>query len=100
MASKPLLYALSDLHLQAPIEPFLFTRLKETIFGKVAAEAFEQGATLLLAGDVFDLTGMTPPPHGLGAFFKQIGLTVATALELPDVPGQLTALQDTFPAVF
>jgi hypothetical protein len=100
LPSKPALYALSDLHLQAPIEPFLFTRLKETIFVKVATEAFEQGATLLLAGDVFDLTGMTPPPHGLGAFFKRIGLLVATAPELPDVHGQLAALQDTFPAFF
>jgi UDP-2,3-diacylglucosamine pyrophosphatase LpxH len=100
ITSKPVLYALSDLHLQTPIEPFLFTRLKETIFVKVAAEAFEQGATLLLAGDVFDLTGMTPPPHGLRKFFKNVGLNVATAPELADVRDQLAALQATFPAFF
>jgi UDP-2,3-diacylglucosamine pyrophosphatase LpxH len=98
--SKPILYALSDLHLQAPIEPFLFTTLKETIFVKVAAEALGQGATFLLAGDVFDLTGMTPPPHGLAEFFKTAGVAMATAPEPPDVRGQLAALQATFPAFF
>lgn len=94
------LYALSDLHLQAPIEPFLFTEAKEAIFVRVAAEAHDAGARLLLGGDAFDLTGMTRPPNGLRAFFEDLGLAPAARPAHHGVASQLAALQQAFPALF
>jgi UDP-2,3-diacylglucosamine pyrophosphatase LpxH len=94
------LYALSDLHLQAPIEPFLFTEAKEAIFVRVAAEAHDTGARLLIGGDAFDLTGMTPPPNGLRAFFEVLGLTLPARPTHRGVAAQLAALEQAFPALF
>src|SRR5580658_3796966 len=62
-------YCVSDLHLHSEDQPFLFTPRKEAIFAHVAGEVAARGAEMVLAGDIFDLTGMTPPPEGLGAFF-------------------------------
>jgi UDP-2,3-diacylglucosamine pyrophosphatase LpxH len=97
---KPILYALSDLHLQAPVEPFLFTKEKEDIFVRVASEADEAGATLLLAGDVFDLTGMTPPPKGLARFFRSAGVPAPPAPLAVDPSAQIERLKETFTDFF
>jgi UDP-2,3-diacylglucosamine pyrophosphatase LpxH len=100
-------FAVSDLHLHDDPQPFLFTDQKQAIFVSLAEEALTSGATLLLAGDVLDLTGMNPPRQGLFEFFKQV--LPATALEHPEVIAamkwreldeQFAAVRVRFPAFF
>jgi UDP-2,3-diacylglucosamine pyrophosphatase LpxH len=90
----------SDLHLQDRDEPFLFNETKEKVFALVAAEAFETGATLVLSGDVFDLTGMTPPAKGLDDFFGKVAPDAPRRTSLSGLAAQLTALQGRFPSFF
>jgi UDP-2,3-diacylglucosamine pyrophosphatase LpxH len=93
------IYCVSDLHIQHRDEPFLFTKEKERVFVAMAAEALARDATLLLAGDIFDFTGMTPPARGLEDFFKRVG--GKPRQEAPrDVDAQLGALRDHFPLLF
>jgi UDP-2,3-diacylglucosamine pyrophosphatase LpxH len=92
------IYAMSDLHLQAPVEPFLFTHEKEATFIRVAEEALVNGATLLLAGDVFDLTAMTPP-DGLARFYDRVGITRTPPSAL-GVGEQIGALKSEFGQMF
>ena len=66
------LYCLSDLHLHDTRQRFLFTDDKEAAFVRMANEARDVGATLLFAGDLFDLTGMQPPAKGLEDFFAGV----------------------------
>lgn len=63
-------YCLSDLHLHDTQRRFLFSKEKEGTFARVAKEALATGATMIFAGDVFDLTGMQPPQTGLRSFFE------------------------------
>ncbi len=95
-----LVYALSDLHLQAPVAGHLFTHEKEDVFVRVAEEAFGVGATLLLAGDVFDFTGMTPPLYGVAEFFAKVAPHVTVPAAPIDVESQMAALVAEFPRFF
>jgi UDP-2,3-diacylglucosamine pyrophosphatase LpxH len=96
--TDPMIYAMSDLHLQAPVEPFLFTKAKEAIFAQVAEEVLASGSTLLLAGDVFDLTGMTLP-SGLKEFYAAIGIPGEPPEDVA-VTEQIAALARAFPDMF
>jgi UDP-2,3-diacylglucosamine pyrophosphatase LpxH len=100
MSTDQKLYALSDLHLQADHNRYLFTDAKQRVFVRVANEALAQGATLLLAGDVFDLTGMTPPRAGLDAFFSAQGLAVPKLPTAMEVGPAMQALRARFPDFF
>jgi UDP-2,3-diacylglucosamine pyrophosphatase LpxH len=100
MSTERKLYALSDLHLQADHRLFLFTDIKEQTFVRIADEVLADEATFLLAGDVFDLTGMTPPRTGLAAFFSALGLPVPPPPGAPDAGSQVRALHDRFPDFF
>lgn len=95
-----LVYALSDLHLQAPVADHLFTHQKEDVFVRVAEEALGAGATLLLAGDVFDFTGMTPPRQGLREFFAKVAPDAVAPAAVLDVASQMRALVAEFPRFF
>ncbi len=94
------LYALSDLHLQADPQPFLFTDAKQAVFVRVADEALAADATLLLAGDVFDLTGMTQPRVGLDEFFRTLRVGVPLLPTHADAGAQVRALKARFPEFF
>jgi UDP-2,3-diacylglucosamine pyrophosphatase LpxH len=100
MSTERKLYALSDLHLQADHPLFLFTDMKEQTFVRIADEVLAADGTFLLAGDVFDLTGMTPPRTGLAAFFTTLGLKVPPAPGAPDEGSQVRAIHDRFPDFF
>ena len=49
---------------------FLFNAEKEWIFVRLARAAIERGARLVLNGDIFDLTGMTPCRVGQARLFR------------------------------
>jgi UDP-2,3-diacylglucosamine pyrophosphatase LpxH len=100
MATDQTLYAFSDLHLQPDENRYLFTDAKQRVFVRVANEAIARGATLLLAGDVFDLTGMTPPHTGLDKFFSAQALAVPKLPTAIDVGSQLQALHARYPDFF
>jgi UDP-2,3-diacylglucosamine pyrophosphatase LpxH len=93
-------YCLSDLHLQDQDEPFLFTAEKEKVFARVCQEALDTGATLVLSGDVFDLTGMTPPAQGLAEFFSKVAPTARRRPTATGVSAQIQSLHGRFPSFF
>jgi len=63
------LYIASDFHIHDDDPPRLYTRAKEALFLRVVDDVVQTKATLLLAGDILDLTGMQPPAKGLAEFF-------------------------------
>jgi UDP-2,3-diacylglucosamine pyrophosphatase LpxH len=95
------LYCLSDLHLHDTRERFLFTRSKENAFVKMANEARDAGASVLFAGDVFDLTGMQPPEKGLDEFFA--GVVPGKTIEVParrSLGARIRGVIDRYPRFF
>ena len=76
------LWVLSDLHLgDATVAPmFHEERQGKAIEALCARIEAEGNGELVLLGDVFDLTGMTPPKRGLPAFARKMGIA------LPDPP--------------
>jgi hypothetical protein len=91
-------YVASDFHIHDIDNPWLFTPAKERIFIAVATEALDAGGALLLAGDIFDLTGMQPPVNGLTEFFDKAAPGKAVPLS-PARPlaRRLQAAIDRFP---
>ena len=65
------IYVVSDLHLFDRQESFLFNQKKEKIFCDLTDQILAEGSTLVLNGDIFDLTGMTPCRRGHREFFNE-----------------------------
>jgi UDP-2,3-diacylglucosamine pyrophosphatase LpxH len=82
-------YVASDFHIHDTDNPWLFTRAKALVFAAVAKEALDTGGALLLAGDVFDLTGMQPPQSGLMEFFAN----AAPGKTVQQVPARSLAMR-------
>jgi UDP-2,3-diacylglucosamine pyrophosphatase LpxH len=70
-------YVISDLHLHEDSDARLFRDDRQ---GRAIAALCEriarEGAELILLGDVFDLTAMTPPEKGLKRFFESLNVEV------------------------
>jgi len=68
-------YVISDLHLDENEDARLF---RDDWQGRALASLCEQiardGAELVLLGDIFDLTAMTPPKKGLRHFFASLAV--------------------------
>lgn len=64
-------FVISDLHLMDRQEPFLFNSEKELAFAQLCQE-MKSSDQLVLAGDIFDLTGMTPCRLGQLKFFQEV----------------------------
>ena len=64
-------FVISDLHLMDRQEPFLFNAKKELAFEKLCQQ-MKPSDQLILAGDIFDLTGMTPCRVGQAEFFQEV----------------------------
>ena len=102
-----LVYALSDLHLHSEEQPFLFGSEKEALFSRVVSEVLEEGASLLIAGDWIDFTGMHSPIHGHREFFEEIfpaaelrNPIVESALKRRRILEELRAVRTRFPHFF
>src|SRR2546423_6939618 len=71
-------YVISDLHLDENDDARLFRDDRQ---GRALASLCEQiahdGAELVLLGDIFDLTAMTPPERGLRRFFARLAVEAA-----------------------
>jgi UDP-2,3-diacylglucosamine pyrophosphatase LpxH len=77
-------YVLSDLHLDEDVEAGLFRddrqgRALASLCERIAREDGE----LILLGDIFELTGMTPPERGLKRFFKKLGVDMEVPARRP-----------------
>ncbi|GAC1538189.1 MAG: hypothetical protein NVS3B10_29490 [Polyangiales bacterium] len=72
------LWVLSDLHLgdDTVVPMFHEDRQGETIERLCARIEAERDGELVLLGDVFDLTGMTPPPASVKKFGRKLGVTL------------------------
>jgi UDP-2,3-diacylglucosamine pyrophosphatase LpxH len=70
-------YVVSDLHLDEDGDLGLFRDERQ---GRALAALCEriarEGAELVLLGDIFELTGMTPPDRGLSRFFERLEVDV------------------------
>ena len=64
-------FIISDLHLMNRPEAYLFDHAKEKAFVRLAHHVRAENGTLVLAGDIFDLTGMTPCRVGVEDFFGE-----------------------------
>lgn len=99
-------YVVSDLHLMDHQEDFLFNAEKEKAFAALC-EALEPADALILAGDIFDLTGMTPCRYGQKEFFdevvpaeKQIPELIERASQFRSTLDLLSSTQKAFPQFF
>ena len=100
-------YFLSDLHLHDAEQRYLFSAEKESAFVCLAKEIHERAGEMVLAGDIFDLTGMTPPLRGLDLFFAEVlppeaqrRPEVIRASVHRSIPEMLEALKASFPRFF
>jgi UDP-2,3-diacylglucosamine pyrophosphatase LpxH len=64
-------FIVSDLHLVDHEQSFMFNSRKERVFVKLVDEILAREATLVCAGDIFDLTSMTPCRFGMREFFNE-----------------------------
>lgn len=64
-------YVVSDLHLMDRQEDYLFNQEKEKAF-VLLCQSLKPTDQLILAGDIFDLTGMTPCRYGQKEFFDEV----------------------------
>ena len=65
-------YVASDLHLDEEGEARLFDDGRQGRHLAGLCRKLRDGDELILLGDVFDFTAMTPPPRGLGRFFEKL----------------------------
>ncbi len=84
-------FVISDLHLMDRQEPFLFNTEKELAFAHLCQE-MKSSDRLILAGDIFDLTGMTPCRHGQLEFFQEV---VAPELQDPVLIQKCSEIRST-----
>ena len=79
------LYVASDLHLDEEGEARLFDDGRQGKQLEALCQKLRDGDELILLGDVFDFTAMTPPPKGLERFFKALDVpyTPVSRRELP-----------------
>lgn len=75
------LWVLSDLHLaDASVAPMFHEERQGAALASLCERvASEKDGELVLLGDVFDLTAMNPPEHGLPAFQRKLGYSADTA---------------------
>ncbi len=99
-------FVVSDLHLMDRVEPFLFNREKEKAFTQLC-RALSAKDKLILAGDIFDLTGMTPCKIGQEQFFnfvvpedRQDKALIKSCSEIRTTEDLLMATKKIFPAFF
>jgi UDP-2,3-diacylglucosamine pyrophosphatase LpxH len=79
-----ILWVLSDLHLSDDSVSPMFDEDRQGVALERLCERVEaEKGELILLGDVFDLTAMTPPPRGLPAFGRKMGLAMGEAPERP-----------------
>jgi UDP-2,3-diacylglucosamine pyrophosphatase LpxH len=64
-------FIISDLHLMDREEAFLFNRKKEIAFCALVENVLRASGQLILAGDIFDFTGLTPCLKGQVEFFRE-----------------------------
>ena len=70
-------YVVSDLHLDEDGESRLFRDDRQgTALASLCERIAREHAELVLLGDVFELTGMTPPERGLEHFFAKLHVDV------------------------
>jgi UDP-2,3-diacylglucosamine pyrophosphatase LpxH len=95
-------YITSDLHLHDDEQPYLFTDAKQAIFVQMAEEILANGSTLVLAGDVLDLTGLQPPAKGMADFFAKAlpGQPAPPAVAQRSVTERVHAIRARFPKFF
>jgi UDP-2,3-diacylglucosamine pyrophosphatase LpxH len=66
-------YVISDLHLDGERESLLFHDERQGVgLASLCERIARENAELVLLGDIFELTGMTPPDRGLERFFKKL----------------------------
>ena len=71
------LYVLSDLHLDEGGESHLFRDERQgAALASLCERVAREDAELVLLGDTFELTGMTPPERGLDQFFRKLHVEV------------------------
>ncbi|HVY49439.1 MAG TPA: hypothetical protein VHB21_26285 [Minicystis sp.] len=95
----------SDLHLHDEEQPALFTDAKERVFAALTAEVHRRGGTLVLAGDVLDLTAMSSPAMGLGDFFRdalprELGASLRASVPARSAAFRIESLRRRFPGFF
>ena len=71
-------FVASDLHLDEESQARLFHDERQGKRLATLAESLRNDDELVLLGDVFDFTAMSPPPQGLGRFFQR--------MEMPQEP--------------
>jgi UDP-2,3-diacylglucosamine pyrophosphatase LpxH len=92
-----MIYVVSDLHLDEDDGSRLF---QDDVQGKLLADlcrrVADERAELVLLGDTFDLTSMTPPARGLARFAKAMDVSLRT--DPPrDLPALLSAVRRSNP---
>ncbi len=73
-------------------EKFLFNVEKEAAFQSLAQTILEEKAYLVLNGDIFDFTGMTPCQKGITEFFND---TVPVGKQIPELIKQNSKIRTT-----
>jgi len=69
------LFVLSDLHLDEEGQARLFRDERQGVkLASLCERMSRDGGEVVLLGDIFDLTAMSPPPRGLDRFFEDLGV--------------------------
>lgn len=87
-------FVISDLHLMDRSQKFLFNSDKETAFCRFSEMIFESDGRLVLAGDIFDFTGMTPCQKGNLEFFQEVLQSSQLNQEAMKLAGTLRSTKD------
>ncbi|HWE25202.1 MAG TPA: hypothetical protein VG496_14780 [Myxococcales bacterium] len=78
------LYVVSDLHLDEDGDSRLFRDERQgAALASLCDRVARENAELVLLGDTFELTGMTPPEHGLDRFFRKLDVEVEPRARRP-----------------
>src|SRR5713226_5584890 len=94
-------YVISDLHLDEQAEARLFDDERQGRELKALCEriARDEGSELILLGDCFDFTAMSPPPKGLDRFFRELDVP-RDPPPLRELPALLAAVRKSNPVGF
>jgi UDP-2,3-diacylglucosamine pyrophosphatase LpxH len=100
-------FVVSDLHLMDRQESFLFNAEKEKVFNRLGDIITERNAQLVMAGDIFDLTGMSPCCNGQREFFTEAlpeecrdAAKIERVSQIRSTTELLKSTQKTFPDFF
>src|ERR1700694_4394769 len=90
------LYAASDLHLDERGQARLFDDERQGRAFAGLCDKIGDGDELVLLGDVFDFTAMTPPKEGLEQFFRSLDVPY-TPLPRRELPALCAAVRESNP---